>query len=95
MTVPAFIERAVRLVMDFADSLRGIEPVGLIAVHLTAPRRRPRNGSTPSKAAWRHCYWRSATRSPPGRRKYSAWCWTRSAMRSTTRTGPTTGARGG
>ncbi len=39
MTVPVFIKRAVRLVIDFADSLRGTEPVGLTMS--TSPDHRP------------------------------------------------------
>jgi uncharacterized protein with NAD-binding domain and iron-sulfur cluster len=39
MTVPGFIRRAMRLILDFSDSLRGTEPVGLVLS--TSAHRKP------------------------------------------------------
>jgi uncharacterized protein with NAD-binding domain and iron-sulfur cluster len=39
MTVPGFIRRAMRLILDFTDSLRGTEPVGLVLS--TSAHRKP------------------------------------------------------
>ena len=93
MTVVSFIDRALRLVMAFTDSLSGDTATGL---HLTTspdpPGGRP---GQPIAAVRRPCspHWWPA-RNPLCPRIFSTARWSPSATRSTTRPGRATAGRG-